>query len=78
LEFTARKDAMLTVLNRLAACDLFVTVKDIDVRKTGSDVKASPETWRDMGDAHHQQRVVSGPELDPPLLVRLTVEVEIF
>jgi hypothetical protein len=78
LEFTARKDAMLTVLNRLAVCDLFVTVKDIDVRKSGADVKAPPENWREMGIAHHQQRVVSGPELDSPLLVRMTLEVEIF
>jgi hypothetical protein len=78
LEFTARKDAMLTVLNRLVACDLFVTVKDINVRKAGTDVKAPPEKWREMGDVHHQQRVVSGPELDSPLLVRMTVEVETF
>jgi hypothetical protein len=78
LEFTARKDAMLTVLNRLAVCDLFVTVKDIDVRKSGADVKAAPEKWRELGVAHHQQRVVSGPELDSPLLVRMTLEVEIF
>jgi hypothetical protein len=78
LEFTARKDAMLTVLNRLATCDLFVTVKAIDVRKSGTDVKAPPEKWSEMGDTHHQQRVVSGPELDAPLLVRMTVEVELF
>ncbi|MBM4164062.1 MAG: hypothetical protein FJ222_06445 [Lentisphaerae bacterium] len=78
LEFTARKGAMLAVLNRLASCDLFVTVRDIDVRKAGSDVKAPPENWMEMGDAHHQQRVVSGPELDAPLLVRMTLDVEIF
>jgi hypothetical protein len=78
LEFTARKGAMLAVLNRLASCDLFVTVKDINVRKAGSDVKPPPENWMEMGDVHHQQRVVSGPELDAPLLVRMTLDVEIF
>ena len=77
-EFTARKDALLTVLNRLAVCDLFVVVKELEIRKVGMDVKAPPQKWREMRDAPHQRRVVSAPEMDAPMMVRMTLAVEIF
>jgi len=78
LEFTARRDALLAVLNRLAAAELFVVVTDLDVRKTGPDVRTPPEKWRELGAAPHAQRVVSGPEVDPLLLVRIVLAVETF
>ncbi len=77
-EFTARKDALLAVLNRLAATDLFVMVNQVTVRKNGPDVKSPPEKWQELKEAPHPQRVVSGPESDPLLAVRLTLDVEIF
>ncbi len=78
LQFTARKDAFLTVLNRLAASDLFIVVKEVEVKKVGQDVKGPNEKWRELGAAPHQQRVVSGPEWDPPLTARIALDIEIF
>lgn len=78
IEFTARKDALLAVLNRLAATDLFVMVNQVTVRKSGLDVKQRPDKWQEFTSLPQPQRVVSGPEVDPPLVVRLMLDVEIF
>lgn len=78
LDFTARKSALLTVINSLAATDLFVVVNQVDVRKAGVDIRPLPEKWATLSQASHPQRVVSGPEVDPPLTVHLLLDVEIF
>ncbi len=79
LEFTARKEAALAVLNRLAATEMFVAVTRVSIVKTGADIRPPAADKREeLKTALQPQRVVSGPEVDPLLLVRLNLTVEIF
>jgi len=87
-EFTARQNAVCEVLNRLAAMELFVVVSDVAIRKSADDLKMAPvavaadgaggkETPR-SNTLDAMQRVVAGPLIDPPLNVRIDLDVHVF
>lgn len=87
-EFVARPAAFIEALNRLAAMDLFVVVAETEIRKTsdplavvrgaakkdasGANVAVDPATLT------HAERIVTDPELEPPVNVRLEVDVYSF
>jgi hypothetical protein len=87
-EFVARPAAFIEALNRLAAMDLFVVVAETEIRKTsdplavvrgaakkdasGANVAVDPATLT------HAERIVTDPELEPPVSVRLEVDVYSF
>lgn len=84
IEFSARKNATFEALNRLAAMDLFVVVTDVAIRKTADDLKVAPAIPEvDKGAKGKEtsdpiQRVVAGPLVDPPLSVRIELDVHVF
>jgi hypothetical protein len=85
VEFSARKNATFDTLNRLAAMELFVTVTEVAIRKTADDLKEAPAapTEADKGKGKTEipdaiQRVVAGPLVDPPLSVRIELDVHVF
>lgn len=90
LEFQARPAAFIDVLNRLAAMNLFVVVAETEFRKT-SDPLAKRATVRkpeataenpaavvDLATVPHAERIVTDPELEPPVSVKLAIDVYSF
>ncbi len=88
-EFQARPAAFIQALNRLAAMDLFVVVAEAEFRKTGDplvDKRASKkkggaaegEGVTDPAKLTHVERIVTGPELEPPVRVKLDLDVFSF
>ena len=90
LEFQARPAAFIDVLNRLAAMNLFVVVAETEFRKT-SDPLAKRATVRkpeatadnpsavvDLATVPHAERIVTDPELEPPVSVKLEIDVYSF
>jgi hypothetical protein len=91
-EFVTRPAAFVEVLNRLSALDLFVVVAEVDLRKTSDPLKAAEgaaaraggrdgaaaETPVDPATLTHAQRIVSDPELEPPVNVKLEIDVYSF
>ena len=121
LEFTARQNALIDLLNRLNATQKpFVVVKSVSAKKTGDDLRKPPaqeaapaegESRRGRAERERparrrpgrrgqdaqpeepapraaepaaptppaelppEMRVVSGPDIDPPLSVRLELEI---
>ncbi len=94
LELTGRQTAIMDLLNRFAAMDLFVVVTEIELRKSAEDVRVPPrpegaiETTPGGGGASDgeadlavvstlppSQRLMSGPDVDPPLNVRIELDV---
>jgi hypothetical protein len=85
VEFVARKNAAFDTLNRLAAMDLFVVVTEITIRKTMDDLKAAPpapteadKTKGKVVPPDLNQRVIAGPFVDPPMNVRIELDVHVF
>jgi hypothetical protein len=86
IEFNARKNAAFDVLNRFSAMDLFVVVTDVAIRKTADDLKVAPAVSMDVDEKNKAltalpdsiQRVVAGPLIDPPLSVRIELDVYVF
>jgi len=85
--FHADPDVFVNVLNRLSAMDLLVAVSDMEVKKTGDSVPrlnlAKRETTAKPGEkavdpAAPVNRVVTNPELEPPISVRLSLDVYSF
>lgn len=103
LRFTARQDAVIDLLNRIARLRYFAVVTDVRMRKLGPDVRqpvapgekegdgrsgrrgARAETQEVVQDAETMpmlselppaQRLMSGPDVDPPLDV--AVELDVF
>ncbi len=92
LEFLARPSSFIAALNRLAAMELFVVVAETEFRKTddplakrgvankkkdgasqgGSEVAVDPATLT------HIERLVTDPDLEPPVSVKLEIDVYSF
>ncbi|MEI7899732.1 MAG: Amuc_1100 family pilus-like protein [bacterium] len=87
-EFRARSAAFADVLNRLAAIDLFVVVAEIEFRKTEDPLaKRAPKKKEGSADGSvavdpatlsHVERIVTAPELEPPVSVKLDIDVYSF
>jgi hypothetical protein len=86
IEFSARKNAAFDVLNRFSSMDLFVVVTDVAIHKTADDLKVAPAMSMDANEKDRGrgsipdsiQRVVAGPLIDPPLSVRIELDVYVF
>ena len=102
LRFTARQDALIDLLNRIARLRYFAVVSDVRMKKLGSDVRhpvapgekegegrsrrgartESPDVVQTadaepvISDLPPSQRLMSGPDVDPPLDV--TVELDVL
>jgi len=83
-QFSTRENALTDVMNRLAACDMFVRVRDIDIQAKQDAVRSAItatglEEEIDLnapvapGLASRDARVVSGRELTP-LAVRIVID----
>jgi hypothetical protein len=88
-EFHARPAAFIEALNRLAALDLFVVVAETEFRKTEDPLAkrttkkkegGSPESQAvaDPSKLSHVDRIVTDPELEPPVSVKLDIDVYSF
>lgn len=91
-EFLARPSAFIGTLNRLAAMDLFVVVAETEFRKTADPLaqraaakKAAEASKKEDGKPLVDpatltpvQRIVTDPELEPPVSVKLDVDVYSF
>ncbi|MDD4101773.1 MAG: Amuc_1100 family pilus-like protein [Kiritimatiellae bacterium] len=92
-EFVTRPSAFIEVLNRLSALDLFVVVAEVELRKTSDTLTArqtaggkDARSGRTDADAvavdpaslTHIQRIVTDPELEPPVNVKLEIDVYSF
>jgi hypothetical protein len=103
LRFTARQDAVIDLLNRIARLRYFMVVTDVRMRKLGPDVRQpvnpgekegdrrssrraaraestdvvqEAEAMPEISDLPPAQRLMSGPDVDPPLDV--TVELDVL
>ena len=87
LEFRAREQALINVLNRLAAHKLFIVVTNVNIQKAGPDVKEPAVAVKDddeegSADADAEeippvlQRTVSGLPLETPM--RVTLELDVY
>ncbi len=90
-EFLARPAAFIGALNRLAAMNLFVVVAETEFRKTDDPIgrrdtkkkegAASADAAAkavDLATVPHVERIVTDPDLDPPVSVRLDIDVYSF
>ncbi|NLF99455.1 MAG: hypothetical protein GX565_04810, partial [Lentisphaerae bacterium] len=93
IEFVARPAAVIEALNRLAAMDLFAVVAEAELRKAGdllaqfnakkkeSSAKLAAEGAAapvDPAKLSHVERIVTDPELEPPVNVKLDIDVYSF
>jgi hypothetical protein len=92
--FKARPDAFVGVLNRLAAMDQFVVIAEAEFHKTEDPLmkreadnakkKSNPAESNALGGTvdpatvPHAERIVTDPELDPPVSVKLDIDVYSF
>jgi len=87
--FHAYPDTLVDVLNRLSAMSLFVAVSDMELKKTGESLPrdrvkketaaAKPgEQPLDPTPVPAANRTVTNPELEPPVSVRLSLDVYSF
>ncbi len=91
--FKARPAAFVEVLNRLAATDLFLVVAEVSLQKTDDPLlkwqaAGRSETGRagaeesvakvDLATIPHAERIVTNPELEPPVSVRIELDVYSF
>lgn len=92
-EFLARPAAFINALNRLAAMDLFVVVAETEFHKisdplavlSAANKAAAATAGKDDGkplvdpaSLKPAQRIVTDPELEPPVSVKLDIEVYSF
>ena len=89
-EFQARPTAFIEVLNRLAKMELFVVVADVEVtksadslaafntKKSGSGSKDGAKAEVDLATVPHNERVVTDPGREPPVNVKLNIDVYSF
>ena len=89
--FKARPDAFVDALNRLAAMDLFVVVAETEFRKTEDPLTKREAKKTDKEDKApgavaaadpatipHAERIVTDPDLEPPVSVKLDIDVFSF
>jgi len=92
-DFIARPAALIGALNRLAAMDMFVVVAEAQLRKAAdplaqfnakkreSSTKTAVEGTAapvDPASLSHMERIVTDPELEPPVAVKLEIDVYSF
>lgn len=92
-EFVTRPAAFIDALNRLSAMELFAVVAEVDLRKSSDPLATQPSaggkdarTGRSGGEAAavdpasltHVQRIVTDPEIEPPINVKLELDVYSF
>ncbi|MDA3925258.1 MAG: Amuc_1100 family pilus-like protein [Kiritimatiellae bacterium] len=87
-EFIASPTAFVEALNKLASMDLFVVVAEASFVKTGDQlaalqagVKKNTEEGaekKDPATMSHVQRMVTNPDIDPPVRVTLAIDVYSF
>lgn len=92
LEVTGRQAAIGDLLNRLAAMKMFVVVTDVELRKSGDDLRApgaaAAASAVPVAEAvvveelvsklWPSKRLVSGLDIDPPISARIELEVISF
>ena len=92
LEFQARPTEFAQVINRLASMDLFVVVSEVEFQKIDDPMtqreqrkketakKRTDDTEKkvDLAKVPHSERIVSEPTLDPPVRVKVTLDVYTF
>jgi len=86
--FQAYPDTFADVLNRLSTMDIFVVVSEVEVKKTGEVAQArretatgapqQPEFLADGSDAPPAVQIVTNPQDEPPVNVRLVLDVYSF
>ena len=90
-EFQARPEAFIEVLNRLAKMELFAVVADVEVTKSADSlaafnakksgtggVKDAAKAEVDLATVPHIERVVTDPGREPPVNVKLNIDVYSF
>ncbi|MFO7936814.1 MAG: Amuc_1100 family pilus-like protein [Kiritimatiellia bacterium] len=87
-EFIATPEAFISALNKLTAMDLFVVVSETGFNKTGDQLKKVDEITqekkpdgvaaRKLSEMNHYERTVTDPVSDPPVSVKLVLEVYSF
>lgn len=90
-EFQARPAAFVEVLNRMAKMELFVVVAEVAVnksadsltaynaKKTGSGTKEKAKAAEvNLADMPHAERIVTDPGREPPVNVKLDIDVYLF
>ncbi len=92
LEVTGRQAAIGDLLNRLAAMEMFVVVTDVELRKSGDDLRAPAAAPAASAVAGAEvvvaeapvstlwpsKRLVSGVDIDPPISARIELDVISF
>ncbi|MBQ9431248.1 MAG: Amuc_1100 family pilus-like protein [Kiritimatiellae bacterium] len=93
VSFTARPNVLVAVLNRLAAMDLYTVVAEAEIQKPNDMLRAynnrikTEQQRKDKdaeadGNALDQKKptrlLVTDPELDPPAVVKLVLDVYTF
>lgn len=89
--FQAQPAALVEALNRIAALKLFAVVAEVELRKTDDPLlkQAAPRKEKeaapgepavkvDLASVPHAERIVTDPELEPPVSVKLVVDVYSF
>lgn len=85
LEFRAREQALVKILNRLAAHKLFIVATNLDIQKSGVDIKPSAAAEEaeesESGEDKPEfppllQRTVSGLPVEAPM--RITLELDVY
>jgi len=85
----AHPDTFADVLNRLATMDIFVVVSEVDIKKTADSVARREPSAReatsrqtnqftDDSDAPPVVQIVTNPQDEPPVTVRLVLDVYSF
>jgi len=84
LEFEAREESVWRVLNRLAKHEIFIAVTGVWFTKQGDDIvlsgqerkggQANPEPFG----SYRRERLVCGPQMEKPMVVRVDLDVYKF
>jgi len=87
-EFVATPAAFVEVLNKLASTDLFIVVAETSFVKTGDQLAvlqagakkddAEGVVKKDPATMTHVERMITNPDIDPPVKVTLTIDVFSF
>jgi hypothetical protein len=84
--FQAHPDTLVEVMNKLAAMDLFVAVSDMEIKKAARSDQPKPATGTKPTPnaqpvdvfAPASAQFVTNPEDEPPVSVRLSLDVYSF
>jgi len=78
VEVIATERVLREILNRLASDELFVVVNALWVRKDQADIKRIPQRDDAKEVMYKTDRLVSGPQLETPIQIRLDLDVYKF